>query len=76
MVGADKTTELWRPPCKMVFTPPYNLLQNFGETFVCVYLPNNYLRISGQFYKASMIVMYDSRVIPDLKIPHIMTLES
>ena len=30
---------------------------------------------SGQSYKASMIVIYDSRVIPDLKIPHIMTLE-
>ena len=31
---------------------------------------------SGQSYKASMIVIYDSRVIPDLKIPHITTLES
>ena len=32
--------------------------------------------ISGQSYKASMIVIYDSRVVPDLKIPHITTLES
>ena len=31
---------------------------------------------SGQSYKASMIVIYDSRVIPDLKIPHITTLDS
>ena len=31
---------------------------------------------SGQSYKASTIVIYDSRVIPDLKIPHITTLES
>ena len=31
---------------------------------------------SGQSYKASMIVNYDSRVVPDLKIPHITTLES
>ena len=31
---------------------------------------------SGQSYKASMIVIYDSRVVPDLKIPHITTLES
>ena len=31
---------------------------------------------SGQSYKASMIVIYDSSVIPDLKIPHITTLES
>ena len=27
--------------------------------------------ISGQSYKASTIVNYDSRVVPDLKIPHI-----
>ena len=31
---------------------------------------------SGQSYKASTIVIYDSRVIPDLKIPHITMLES
>ena len=30
----------------------------------------------GKSYKPSMIVNYDSRVIPDLKIPHIMSLES
>ena len=30
----------------------------------------------GQFDKASTIVIYDSRVVPDLKIPHITTLES
>ena len=29
---------------------------------------------SGQSYKGSTIVNYDSRVIPDLKIPHITTL--
>ena len=31
---------------------------------------------SGQSYKASTIVIYDSRVVPDWKIPHITTLES
>ena len=31
---------------------------------------------SGQSYKASTIVIYNSRVIPDLKIPHITTLDS
>ena len=31
---------------------------------------------SGQSYKDSTIVNYDSRVVPDLKIPHITTLES
>ena len=30
---------------------------------------------SGQSFKASTIVIYDSRVVPDLKIPHITTLE-
>ena len=32
--------------------------------------------ICGQSYKASMIVIYASRVVPDLKIPHITMLES
>ena len=31
---------------------------------------------SGQSYKAYTIVNYDSRVVPDWKIPHITTLES
>ena len=30
---------------------------------------------SGQSYKASTIVIYDSRVVPELKIPHITTLD-
>ena len=33
-------------------------------------------KISGQAYKGSTIVNYDSRVVPDLKIPHITTLGS
>ena len=32
--------------------------------------------ICGQSYKAFTIVIYNSRVVSDLKIPHIMTLES
>ena len=31
---------------------------------------------SGQSFKAPTIVIYDSRVVPDLKLPHIMTLGS
>ena len=31
---------------------------------------------SGQSYKAPTIVIYDSRVVTDLKLPHITTLES
>ena len=30
---------------------------------------------SGQSYKAPTIVIYDSRGVPDLKLPHIATLE-
>ena len=33
-------------------------------------------KYSGQSYKASTIVIYNSRVVPNLKIPYIMTLES
>ena len=33
-------------------------------------------KTSGQSYKASTIVIYDTRVVPDLKITHITTLES
>ena len=34
------------------------------------------IQISGQSYKHFTLVNYDSRVIPDWKIPHITTLES
>ena len=36
----------------------------------------NMCAVCGQSYKASMIVIYDSRVVPDLKIPNITTQES
>ena len=39
-----------------------------------IYLDGN--ETCGQSYKAPMIVIYDSRVVTDLKLPHIMTLES
>ena len=35
-----------------------------------------YFLISGHSYKHLKLVNYDSRVVPDLKIPHITTLES
>ena len=31
--------------------------------------------LCDQSYKASTIVIYDSSVVPDMKIPHITTLE-
>ena len=34
------------------------------------------LQYSGQSYKQFTLVIYNSRVVPDLKIPHIMTLDS
>ena len=34
------------------------------------------LDTSGQSYKQFMLINYDSRVVPDLKTPHIMTLGS
>ena len=37
---------------------------------------NSLLSTCGQSYKSSTIVFYDSRVVPDLNIPHIMTLDS
>ena len=40
------------------------------------YIVSTSLDSSGQYYKAPTIVIYDSRVAPDSKIPHITTLES
>ena len=38
--------------------------------------PNIISSHCGQSYKASTIIIYNARVVPDLKIPHIMTLDS
>ena len=57
--------------------------QNLPKTFKIVCKVAKFRQIclptmitSGQSYKAYTIVIYDSRVIPNLKIPHITTLES
>ena len=55
-----------------------------GSTWAAFYPNRDYRKIekfenrlcSGQSYEACTIVNYDSRVVPDLKIPHITTLES
>jgi len=39
-------------------------------------LVNSIESTSGQSYKASTIIIFDSTVVPDLKIPHIMTIDS
>ena len=49
--------------------------QNFITGYIR-YIADDKIRICGQYYKASTIVIYDSRVVPDLKIPPITTLES
>ena len=51
------------------------LFKNSRELLGTV-LPPNSLIICGQSYKVSAIVSYDSRVVPDLKIPHISTQDS
>ena len=52
----------------MLMTIILNLKQRYAST--CL------INFSGQSYKASTIVIYDSRGVPDLKIPHITTIES
>ena len=47
-------------------------VQNVDRIAFYVNMPS---AICGQSYKASTLVIYDSRVVPDLKIPHITTLE-
>ena len=46
------------------------------DSRVVIYERKMFIRLAtGQSCKGSTIVNYDSRVVPDLKIPHIMTLE-
>jgi len=53
----------------------------YGILFLILFFDVVFIAISisvtsGQSYKHFTIVKYDSRVIPDLKLPHITTLES
>ena len=45
---------------------------------ICSLVESNPVRLetSGQSYEASMIVIYNSRVVLNLKIPHITTIDS
>ena len=52
----------------------FQIADLFG-TGSCLNWPR-FVDTCGQSYKAPMIINYDSRVVPDLKIPHITTLES
>ena len=52
-----------------------NLITNIASILPCTPRKQSLDVLSGQSYKASTIVIYASRVVPDLKIPHITTLE-
>ena len=55
------------------YRPLYQLSHNHCQIILAVNTLNG--DVSGQSYEASTIVIYNSRVVPDLKIPHITTLE-
>ena len=46
-----------------------------GHSQVGRYVATSFKQSSGQSYKGSTIINYDSRVVPDLKIPQFSTLE-
>ena len=61
---------------KNLLAPPST--SNFSSK-LCIgphYFHYRLLETCGQSYKSSMIVIYDSRVVHDLKIPHLTTLDS
>ena len=83
--GLIQTTRFnyyWRSQLKFYFSKIVNIfvlllkLTFFEEKHFGQLKATFYSNISGQSYKHFTIVNYDSRVIPDLKIPHISTLES
>ena len=67
-----KFSWMWLIPILIKLKDEHNLnASNVNKQ--CTLLPTY---TCGQYYKASMIVIYDTRVVPDLKIPHITTLKS
>ena len=62
---------LWPVRCKQGPVPR----RSFALQCVDLWIFANF-QISGQSDKASTIVIYDCRVVPNMKIPHITTLES
>ena len=53
-----------------------NLKPTFDNAICTLNTWRNVLVLSGQSYKHFTLVNYDSRVVPDLKLPHITILES
>ena len=58
----------------MIYQSFKSALVEFLQIILSNYKTCNF--ICGQSYKASTIVICDSRVVPDLKIPHITSLDS
>ena len=56
--------------CGQSYTKNYNRNLHVQSRII-----GNFL-VSGQSYKGSMIVNYNSRVVPELKVPHFMTQDS
>ena len=54
----------------------FKILANIKLTLTNLSKTSIFCQISSQSYKASTIINYNSRVVPDWKIPHILTLES
>ena len=52
-----------------------NLVLRVEPLDIRTQVSSKYHYTSGQYYKSTTIVNYDSRVVPDLKIPTIKTLE-
>ena len=80
--GCFSESQMMRCFCftKMLANLPHSVKASFG-TKNCVHLltrkcDSQIYKIRGQSYKASTILIYDSRVVPDLKIPHITNLDS
>ena len=61
--ASEASPAYWSTSCVLSDVIPINIFKQVRPT-------------CGQSYKASTIVIYHSRVVPDLKIPHITTLES
>ena len=84
MVGADRSTELlglhiiffkWAIPGLFFFI--FDI--KYSKQMININFADDWIQtadLCGQSYKHFTLVNYDSRVVPDLKIPHITTLES
>ena len=90
MEGADESTEVWRHRKGTSFFLHKKLLYFFTPYFLgevginialglftsCCSRNTRMQETCGQSCKTSSIIISDSRVVPDWKIPHITTLES